>query len=407
MSETIGPETGTRKKTKFTYVISAIAIACLMIGTAFGMMISATTPSTPTVIEPGSMTSEYRFIIFYDNGIYYAKNGTTGSIDFSNTNVTSLMVQISGAMGIDGGIVYSAITNQAIDLRRTDVTGSTTGILLAGGGNHMNLYTRIGAGQINLFSLVMEAKANFQGLNDTITFNIDKHSATTDFGTLVCLYNIWTNTSYQYSAYHVGGRINPKSWATGNVWLTYPINFRNSCYINVTSGTADNVYFWTVWAKNLTMNTISTRMKAVTYASNALCTFGTSYEFLNIGNANGITNAVGDVRGRFLGINLVLHGLTSENYLENNPTILFDHQYILSSGTEDFFLSGWYYGLNPITGPFSGCTIKDTVNNVTCQYRDFTEQGGIAFQHGFDFWEPNNEGSTTFHASYWLIYEVY
>ena len=92
MSETIGPETGTKRKIKFTYVISAIAISCLMIGTAFGMMISATTPTGfPTVIEPGSNAIGASYVVFKDGSNYYARNGTTGRIDSSSATALTII----------------------------------------------------------------------------------------------------------------------------------------------------------------------------------------------------------------------------------------------------------------------------------------------------------------------------
>jgi len=108
-------ETGTKRKIKLTYVISALVISCLMLGTAFGMMISATTPTGfPTVIEPGSMVSGYSYIIFQDdlNTTYYAKNGFTGSIDFQSNDAGAVIQEAIDAVranqsfdGGDGGTI--------------------------------------------------------------------------------------------------------------------------------------------------------------------------------------------------------------------------------------------------------------------------------------------------------------
>ena len=65
------------------YVFGGILIAVLMVGTSFGIMISAQTPSIPTVIEPGSMISESSFIVFKDGSSTFVRNGATGAIDFS------------------------------------------------------------------------------------------------------------------------------------------------------------------------------------------------------------------------------------------------------------------------------------------------------------------------------------
>ena len=88
MSETSAQET--KKKIRLTYIISAIAISCLVIGASMGIMISATTPNIPTVIEPGSMLSSSYYTIFSDGTAnIYVKNGSTGAIDYESTNPTT------------------------------------------------------------------------------------------------------------------------------------------------------------------------------------------------------------------------------------------------------------------------------------------------------------------------------
>jgi len=84
-------EQETKRKIKLTYIISAIAISCLMIGPSMGIMISATTPSIPTVIVPGSMVNPTSYVIFRVDNTWYGKNGTTGNMDFSSTNATKLI----------------------------------------------------------------------------------------------------------------------------------------------------------------------------------------------------------------------------------------------------------------------------------------------------------------------------
>jgi len=101
-------ETGTKRKIKFTYVISAIAISCLMIGTAFGMMISATTPSTPTVIEPGSMVSGHSFVVFQSDGSSYAKNGSSGAIAAFGNSTYIIQWALTNIPSSGGTVVVQA-----------------------------------------------------------------------------------------------------------------------------------------------------------------------------------------------------------------------------------------------------------------------------------------------------------
>lgn len=98
------PQVSNQKSRKFGIIVSAF-IVVLLIGTSFGIMISATTPSIPTVIEPGSMVGDASYIIFTDGTNYYAKNGTTGSIDYSGANATTLIQAVMTALMPDGGII--------------------------------------------------------------------------------------------------------------------------------------------------------------------------------------------------------------------------------------------------------------------------------------------------------------
>lgn len=85
------PQTSSSKR-KLYVIGGALAIAFLFIGASFGIMISATTPSGfPTVIEPGSMTGQASYVIFRDSSTYFAKNGSTGKIDYSSSNITAVL----------------------------------------------------------------------------------------------------------------------------------------------------------------------------------------------------------------------------------------------------------------------------------------------------------------------------
>lgn len=92
-----------KKKLRLVYSISAVALVCLMIGTSFGIMISADGPTGfGTVIEPGSMVEDADYITFEDSGTYYAKNGSTGEIEFADANATQVMESCLGQMSSGG-----------------------------------------------------------------------------------------------------------------------------------------------------------------------------------------------------------------------------------------------------------------------------------------------------------------
>lgn len=79
-------------KIKIWYRVSALSIVFLMVGISIGYIISADSPSGfSTVLEPGSLVSDSYYTIFTDSGIIYVKNGTTGAIDTSGTNIASLL----------------------------------------------------------------------------------------------------------------------------------------------------------------------------------------------------------------------------------------------------------------------------------------------------------------------------
>jgi hypothetical protein len=161
-------ETGTKRKIKFTYVISAIAIACLMIGTAFGMMISATTPTTPTVIEPGSNVGTADYVLFKDGSTYYAKNGTTGAMQTSSASAIVVMqyalnrpgktIVVNGIWDIVPGVTYGLLiarSNSILEIgsqatiRLADSSPTTGSIIQVGTGAGLNNVQILGPGVID------------------------------------------------------------------------------------------------------------------------------------------------------------------------------------------------------------------------------------------------------------------
>ena len=76
------------------YQFWAILIAVAMISSALTLVAIGDGPSFPTIIEPGSLVDDAKYIIFQDGATYYAKNGMTGGIDDSDTNATSLIREV-------------------------------------------------------------------------------------------------------------------------------------------------------------------------------------------------------------------------------------------------------------------------------------------------------------------------
>jgi hypothetical protein len=84
-------ESGSVRGIRNAYIFTAIAISCIMVGASLGMVINASTPGIPTVIEPGSMVFEWYYTVFADGSSIYARNGTTGTVDYTGSSASTVM----------------------------------------------------------------------------------------------------------------------------------------------------------------------------------------------------------------------------------------------------------------------------------------------------------------------------
>ncbi len=138
-------ESGAKRKIKLTYIVTAVAISCLMLGASFAMILQGTsTPSIPTVIQPGSMVSGYSYIIFKDPTNTFVKNGTSGQISFSTPVSSSAMQYAINELGNrSGGSVY--VAPAAYTMTATVNLASNTLFIGSGASTHLiwsdtNLY---------------------------------------------------------------------------------------------------------------------------------------------------------------------------------------------------------------------------------------------------------------------------
>jgi len=391
-----------KAKGKLTITFSAIVISCLMLGTAFGMMISADTPTGfPTVIEPGSQISEYDYIIFQSNGIFYAKNGTTGEIEFSASTSTTVMALVVNALGSEGGIIYDAISHTSIDLRKIHVSRGCS--VAYADDSTTPMFSRVGAGQISLIWFTIEG-SKYNRLN----FTIDGHNCYVDVGTLFLLH--YTTLS-NFTATHIGGNWK-EAGSSGGGFITYPINFKTSFYLNFSADSPASAQggaiYWQIYYRNLTSNSISTRMAAVPLDWTAY-----SYGNHTLGVGETITMIDTSGPGRFLGVNMVLKSY-AWTFLENDPIMTTDGEILRASGTEDFFLNSEYYQASASedrgsVGPYVGIVEKNPSLFATSQFRDFLgECGGIPFQSSFIFkWTQDESSLDPIEYSFWVIWETY
>ena len=154
------PQASSSKPRK-VYVLGVAFVATLLLGASFGIMISATTPGFPTVIEPGSMVSGYSFVVFNSGSTYYAKNGTSGSIAYQSASPLTLLTNLIGEMS-RGGSIYIKAGDYTL---ATDLTIETPGITITGDVATMRKFGTIDTkptrliGNVNIYSEDIKLKA--------------------------------------------------------------------------------------------------------------------------------------------------------------------------------------------------------------------------------------------------------
>lgn len=92
------------KKDSKLWQLGIFFVAVIMVSSSVGYLIGADGPTGfGTVIEPGSMVTGHAYIIFKDDSTYYARNGTTGGITFSDSNASALFQDVVDDLSIRGG----------------------------------------------------------------------------------------------------------------------------------------------------------------------------------------------------------------------------------------------------------------------------------------------------------------
>jgi parallel beta-helix repeat protein len=120
--------------------LAIVAVAILVITSGFALLVTANASSpspqvtSPTIIQSGSMTETASYVIFEQDGNVFAKNGTTGAIDFRDTDVSDIIQICVDMLPSSGGTIYitgtyelstrdtGSITNYSIYLEMDNVT---------------------------------------------------------------------------------------------------------------------------------------------------------------------------------------------------------------------------------------------------------------------------------------------
>ncbi|MEM4745180.1 MAG: glycoside hydrolase family 172 protein [Thermofilaceae archaeon] len=103
-------------------------------------------------------------------------------------------------------------------------------------------------------------------------------------------------------------------------------------------------------------------------------------------------------RGHYVGTYLYMRSLSLKppiigglGYLEGNIAIIADGEpSYVSTGTEDYFLSGWYFSGGPFTAPFHGLIHKDEEKGEIAAYR-FHVLDPIPFRESIEVYAPHGE----------------
>jgi hypothetical protein len=118
-------------------------------------------------------------------------------------------------------------------------------------------------------------------------------------------------------------------------------------------------------------------------------------------------------KGHYVGTVLSMQDLKPNNlwFLEGDEHVFVDNETKPSwtgTGTEDYFISGWYFSKGPFSGLFHGLTIKDNAQSRICAYRfhvldaiPFTKSIKVGIEHGAVNDEPADYSS----LAYWYQQE--
>lgn len=161
-------ESGTRKKIKLTYIVTAVAISCLMVGASLGIIISGTTPSIPTVIQPGSMIVGADYIVFKDGATYYARNGITGALTYQSTAISTVLSSIVTELN-RGGVIYIHSGDYTLT---TSFIIATPGIIIQGEGSKSIAFSATATKVTNIIGNVYVESENIKFKDLTITGNL-------------------------------------------------------------------------------------------------------------------------------------------------------------------------------------------------------------------------------------------
>lgn len=372
----------------------------------------ATTGPSLTLYNPGPITIRTAhtgadYTLFKSGSTYYARKESDGTLPISGASVTSVIQSVNTALGVEGGTIYSEITNDLIDFRIRHHNRAEA--VTCSQNAYYNMYTRSGAGRITHMWVTMEHQGNFD--QDVFRFIID--------GVTTSVYNadlfgFWgaskSNEKFSYHAAHIGGNCDNTNYYGGG-WITFPINFKTNCSIDfyppsLSTWSTNSKLFYHVYSENLAENDRTTRIQCEQFSASSLAYGGT----LTMSSCSGKP-------GRFLFVMLSEYKAGGLDMLENDLSFVVDGTEHRSTGTEDFFLHSEYYQANESAsyrrciGPHVGIIRLDLPNLHHVAFRDLLgEQGGIPWTDSFYFklnYDETRSSSVAISYGYTTIWEEF
>jgi len=154
-------------------LILGIAVLCVF---SVGYFVGLTVAQTGTItIEPNSFQTEASYIIFTDGTMVYARNGTTGAIDYNGTDAATVINSVANAL-TSGGLILLKGGTYSITSK---VSLPYQGLILQGESPEHVVLNLSGDGEISIETGYITIK-NFEILADSTKNAINTDSVSGD-----------------------------------------------------------------------------------------------------------------------------------------------------------------------------------------------------------------------------------
>jgi len=141
-----------------TYVATTLVLTVLLLASVGYVL---TSNGTTVTVTPQSYTETASYVIFKVGSTYYAKNGSTGEIEFSGTNASQVLQQTANKVGsAGGGMIFIKNTGGTYSLT-SDVYLKSNTFIVSDGASITR--TSAGASQ-DVFEIIEQENITIEGL---------------------------------------------------------------------------------------------------------------------------------------------------------------------------------------------------------------------------------------------------